>query len=100
MRARQFFHFDSICAITGYKDVIYMIFQRRTYYTDYTLNPSSIYFSTTTRVVIPELESHVKIGRCSRLESLISSKGPNAALQQHENSPRATRLSRRHQRAF
>ena len=68
VHARQaIFTINSIRAGTSYKDVIYMIFQLRTYYTNYTLNPSSIYFSTTTRVVIPESERHVKNGRCSRV---------------------------------
>ena len=57
MRARQINHLNSICAGTGYKDVIFMIFQLLTCYTEYTLSLSSIYFSTATGVVIPELDT-------------------------------------------
>ena len=89
MRARQISHLNSICAGTGYKDVIDMIFQLLTCYTEYTLSLSSIYFNTATRVVSPELEYHVKIGRCSRVV-FHSSKLPNAAPQQHRNRPRPT----------
>ena len=99
MRARQNSHLNPICAGTGYKHVIDMIFQLLLYYTEYTLKPSSISFSTTTRVVVPELESHVKIGRCSRVVFHIvkaSECGTTTTPKQTESN----RCTRRHQRAF
>ena len=99
MRARQIDHLNPICAGTGHKHVIYMIFQLLTCYTDFTLSLSSIYFSTTTRVVIPELESHVKIGRCSRVVFPVV-KASKCGTPTTQKQTESNRLTRRHQRAF